>query len=91
MAANEDQVAEDNDELETEIDSEDRMVSDDDGDGDMGDTVVGLNVEEIVSKIDTQSDIDRQRAIRKRLDELQEQRLAMQDLDSTYNFNMDDD
>jgi len=88
MVANRDQVVDDNDELDTDDDAEDRMVSDDDDD-DSDDS--DLNVDEIVSKIDKQSDIERRRQIRKRLDELQEQRLAMLDLDSTYNFNMDED
>jgi hypothetical protein len=88
MAGGKDNVVDDSEDLETDDDTEDRLIADDDDDGE--DTDI-MNVDEIVSKIDKQSDIERKRQIRRRLEELQEQRLAMRELDSTYNFNMDDD
>ena len=81
------EVSEDVEDLEESEDSEDRMIDDDDA----VDATSEINVDEIVSKIDKQTDIDRQRAVRRRLDELNEQKLAAKDLDSTYNFSLDDE
>ncbi|NEP08156.1 MAG: hypothetical protein F6K34_27330 [Okeania sp. SIO4D6] len=63
------------------------MIEDDD----VIEATAEINVDEIVSKIDKQSDIERQRAVRRRLDELNEQKLASKNIDSTYNFSLDDD
>ena len=59
----------------------------------VGDISVEINVEELVAKLEATDDenIDRKREIRKRLDELREQQDAEAELDSTYNFNLDDD
>ncbi|MEM1174718.1 MAG: hypothetical protein AAGA33_05130 [Pseudomonadota bacterium] len=81
------EVSEDVEDLEENEDSEDRMIEDDD----VVEATSEINVDEIVSKIDKQTDIDRQRAVRRRLDELSEQKLASKDIDSTYNISLDDD
>ena len=65
-------------------------VSDEDN---VGDISVEINVEELVAKLEATDDDDvtRQRDIRKRLDELEEDRKSSEELDSTYNFNLDDE
>ena len=86
------------DDVESEADSNDGLIADDDGadddDGDnVGDMSVEINVEELVAKIgsDDADEASRKREVRRRLEELQEQKRAARDLDSTYNFNFDDD
>ena len=86
------------DDLDSDDDFEDSsedtvVMSDDDDDDDDGDLSAELNVEELVAKLDAtdSDDLARRRMIRRRLEELREQREAEQDLDSTYNFNLDDD
>lgn len=86
------------DEDDENVSSEDTVVlsvdDDDDGDDDnVGDLSVELNIEELVAKLeDTDSDdVARRRQIKRRLEELREERDSMKDIDSTYNFNFDDD
>lgn len=57
----------------------------------IGDLSVEINVEELVAKLESTAadDVGRKRAIRNRLDELREQKDP--ELDSTYNFNLDDE
>jgi len=59
----------------------------------VGDISVEINVEELVAKLEATDDDDvgRKREIKKRLEELREEREAEAELDSTYNFNLDDD
>ena len=59
----------------------------------VGDISVEINVEELVAKIESVDDDDagHKREVKKRLEELREQRDAEAELDSTYNFNLDDD
>jgi hypothetical protein len=59
----------------------------------VGDISVEINVEELVAKLEATDDADlsRKREIHKRLEELEDQRKADEDLDSTYNFNLDDE
>jgi hypothetical protein len=83
-------------------DSDDDLDDDvDDGDFDEtvvmdtdDDTLIGtaeLNVDELVAKIEASTDLDveRKRQIKRRLEQLAEERDL--DLDSTYNFNLNDD
>ena len=60
---------------------------------DDGDVSVEVNIEELVAKLEAadDDDVSRKREIRRRLDELREQQEADAELDSTYNFNLDDD
>ena len=64
-----------------------------DEDDNVGDISVEINVEELVAKLEAtdSDDVVRQREIRKRLDELEDQRKASEDLGGTYNFNLDDE
>ena len=94
-------IPEDIDDEEEEVDddtdtSDDTVViaDDDDDDSDnVGDLSVELNIEDLVAKLEQtdSEDIARRRQIKRRLEELREERDAMRDLDSTYNFNFDDD
>ena len=67
-------------------------VDDDDVDN-IGDISVEINVEELVAKLEAtdDEDLERKREIHKRLEELADQRKTDEDLDSTYNFNLDDE
>ena len=74
--------------------SEDTIVSEDITDIDnVGDISVEINVEELVAKIEAgeSDEAEHQKEVRRRLDELEEERKAEAELDSTYNFNLDDD
>jgi len=57
----------------------------------VGDISAEINVEELVAKLEATDDdnLDRKREIRKRLERLRDQQDA--ELDSTYNFNLDED
>ena len=90
------------DELEEDVEKEDFVDSEGDAEvspdaiddeDNVGDISVEINVEELVAKLEATDDDDvtRKREIRKRLDELEEERKASEDLDSTYNFNLDDE
>ncbi|MEM8817113.1 MAG: hypothetical protein AAGE85_14910 [Pseudomonadota bacterium] len=78
-----DEVAEIVDEPEVD---EDAVVDEDDGAAEM---TAEVNVEELVAKLDAtpKDDVERRKRIRKRLEEHDESK----DLDSTYNFNLDED
>ena len=59
-------------------------------DDNVGDISVEINVEELVAKIEAADTEDAEKArIRKQLDKLREQQDS--ELDTTYNFNLDDD
>ncbi len=59
-------------------------------DDNVGDISVEINVEELVAKIEASETEDAEKArIRKKLDKLREQQ--KKELDSTYNFDLDDD
>ncbi len=79
------------DEVDDVEDDEDVVVSDDGED--VSDLTGEVNVEELVAKLEStpKDDLDRQRQIRHRLDELREEQEALKNIDSTYNFNLDED
>ena len=91
----------DPEELEEELDSEEeddtlkvrRSGEDEDEEVDVGDVTAEINIEELVSKLDATDDDDiaRRRAIKRRIEELRELRETERDIDSTYNFDFDDD
>ena len=78
----------DDDDLDGDDDVED--IDDEDN---VGDISVEINVEELVAKLEAtdSDDVARKREIRRRLEELEELRRDNKDLDSTFNFNLDDD
>ena len=75
-----------------DIEGDDHIVVADDGD-DVADLSSDINIEELVAKLEStpKDALDRQRQIRRRIDELREEREALKDLDNTYNFNLDED
>ena len=85
------------DELDDDIEDEDLDDDDDveemDDDDNVGDISVEINVEELVAKLEAtdSDDVARKREIRRRLDELEDMRRANADLDSTFNFDLDDE
>ena len=70
--------------------SETVVMADDDGDN-VGDMSVELNVEELVAKIEEEDaeEVHRKAELRRKLEMMQEQHDA--EMDSTYNFNLDED
>jgi len=91
----------DNDDVEVEVDDgfdvspdETIVIANDDNDSDnIGDLSVELNVEELVAKLEATNsdDVARKREIKRRIEEARERREAEKNIDSTYNFNLDDD
>lgn len=81
------------DEIEDETLDDDDDVEDTDEDDNVGDISVEINVEELVAKLEAtdSDDVTRKREIRRRLDELEEMRRESRDLDSTFNFDLDDE
>jgi hypothetical protein len=85
------------DEVDDDIDDDelddDDDVEDMDDDDNVGDISVEINVEELVAKLEAtdSDDVARRREIRRRLEELEDMRRANEDLDSTFNFNLDDE
>jgi hypothetical protein len=73
--------------------SDDTVVLDDVMDDDVGDLSVELDVSQLVAKLDSTDDRDvhRKREIHRRLEALQDERESEKNIDSTYNFNLDDD
>ena len=85
-------VDEVDDDLEDDDLDEDDDVEDMDDDN-VGDISVEINVEELVAKLEAtdSDDVARRREIRRRLEELEDMRRANKDLDSTFNFDLDDE
>ena len=75
-----------------DIEDDDNIVVADDGD-DVADLSSDINIEELVARLEStpKDALDRQRQIRRRIDELREEREVLKDLDNTYNFNLDED
>lgn len=73
--------------------SEDTVILEDIADDDLTDLSVELDVSQLVAKLDSTDvdDIRRRREIHRRLEEIRDQKETEEMLDSTFNFNMDDD
>ena len=95
-----DEVALDNDLPDDELSDDDGpdetltetiVLSDDDDDIAVADTTVEMQIEKLVAKLDASDseDVHHRAEIRHKLEELRERR--EQELDSTFNFNLDDD
>ena len=78
------------DEVETSDDTDENVILDSSDDG-FVDTIVEASLEDLVSRMDLTDaeEAARRRQIRKRLEEIRE--LKALDLDSTFDFNLDDD
>ena len=86
-------VGEVEDDVEDEVLEEDVVIEEIADVDNVGDISVEINVEELVAKLEAtdDDDVDRKREIHKRLEELSDRRKDNEDLDSTYNFNLDDE
>ena len=73
--------------------SEDTVVLEEIADDVSGDASAELDVSQLVAKLDSadDADADHKRATHRRLEELQDQKESEKNIDSTFNFNMDDD
>lgn len=83
------------DKIDTIGESEDTVVlSEDAADIDtVGDFTAELDVEKIVAKVES-GEVDaeeKEKEVHRRIEELNEQRKVDEELDSTYNFNIDED
>ena len=80
-------------EVEDEVLDEDVVIEEIADVDNVGDISVEINVEELVAKLEAtdDDDVDRKREIHKRLEELSDRRKRDEDLDSTYNFDLDDE
>ena len=67
------------------------VMSDDDEDVAVGDSTVDMDIDKLVAKLEAsdKDDVHRRAEIRRKLEDLREQR--EQELDNTFNFNLDDD
>lgn len=86
-----DDVDDDVDVDDDDDDTEDTLMSDDLDDDNIGDISVEINVEELVSRLENGDAAAHRKAVRRRLEEIQERRREASELDSTFNFNLDDD
>ena len=73
--------------------SEDTIVLEDVADDDVADPSVELDISRLVAKLDSKdvADVRHKREIHRRLEELQDQKEKAENIDSTFDFNMDDD
>jgi len=78
---------EDTDDVPEDIELDDDIVDN------VGDISVEINVDELVAKIesDDSDESASKKEIHRRMEALNEQRTAEKDVDSTFNFNLDDD
>lgn len=86
-----DEIALDDD---SDDDSEDTIVFSAAKDSDnVGDVSVEINVEELIAEFEAaqSSDAARRKEIRRRLEEIREQREAMRELEDTFSGELDDD
>ena len=81
------------DDLELSAESEDTVVLDDTDVDNIGDISVEINVEELIAKIEAgEGNVEEhKKEIHRRLEELDDKRRIELELDSTFNFNLDDD
>ena len=86
-------IDDDVDDIDDDDDDDAVIDDDDDDDGDSIDLTGEVNIESLVAKLDAtpKDDLERKRQIRRRIEELREAREAARELDSTYNFNLDDE
>lgn len=95
VLGDDEEIAEDDDvELDEEVDAEDTVVfSTSKGSDNVGDVSVEINVEELIAEFESSGDSDaaRKKEIRRRLEEIREQRETMKDLEDTYSFDLNED
>jgi hypothetical protein len=85
----------DDDELELDDSTEETIILSEDADDidTVGDFTAEMNVEKLVAKVES-GEVeagDKEKEVHRRLEDINEQRKIDDELDSTYNFNMDED
>ncbi|MGI9232639.1 MAG: hypothetical protein ACR2RD_03325 [Woeseiaceae bacterium] len=67
------------------------VMTEDGADDSVGDTTIEMDIEKLVAKLDASDseDVHRKAEMRRKLEELREQR--ERELDSTFNFNLDEE
>ncbi len=88
--------ADDDDDVELDDDSADEdtvVFSTEKGSDNVGDVSVEINVEELLAEFESlqSTDVARRKEIRRRLEEIREQREAMKELEDTFSFDLNDD
>ena len=86
------EVIDDVDDVEENASPEDTVVITEDlaDIDDLSDTAE-LDVDQLVAKLDATDDAARRKEVHRRLEELAERKREQAELDSTYNFNLDDE
>lgn len=90
----EDVVEDDEEFLEVAEDAEDTVVFSNAKNSDnIGDVSVEINVEELIAEFESSqnAEVARKKEIRRRLEEIWEQRQAMKELEDTFSFDMNED
>lgn len=90
----EDVVDEEEEYVDVEDDAEDTVVFSSAKNSDnVGDVSVEINVEELIAEFESaeNSEAARKKEIRRRLEEIWEQRQAMRELEDTFSFDMNED
>lgn len=80
--------------LDVEEDAEDTIVFSSAKNSDnVGDVSVEINVEELIAEFESSQNAEaaRKKEIRRRLEEISEQRQAMKELEDTFSFDMNED
>jgi predicted FMN-binding regulatory protein PaiB len=79
--------------VEEDIPEETVVISETEESDNVGDVSVEINVEELVAEIEASQNQDahRKKEIRRRLEELEEQKLAAKELDDTFNMELGGD
>lgn len=79
--------------FEEEMQEETVVLSESPATDNVGDVSVEINVEELLEELETSQDIDaaRRKEVRRRLEEIQEKKQAMKDLEDTYAMDLDDE
>lgn len=84
--------SDDDDDSEFDASPDDTVVINEDVDDlDSSEDTADLNVDELMAKLDKDMSAEHKKEVRRRLEELEERRREQEELDSTYNFNLDDD
>ena len=79
--------------LSEEIPEETVVLPETENSDNVGDVSVEINVEELVAEIEASQgdDAHTKKEVRKRLEEIQEEKLASQELGDTFNIDLDED
>lgn len=81
-------------ETETDVEDDEEDFADEGDESDnVGDVSVEINVEELIAEIESAHDTEaaRRREVRRRLEEIQEQKQALRDMEDTFMSYLDDD